>query len=378
MDATRFDELTRKLAAPLPRRRALRLAGITSLGWWSGSHAPGADARVCHIVGERCGKGIKGTCCPGTTCRRRKTGRGTCVCRPGLTSCNGYCFDIANDPQGCGPNCRTCPPDTDCCNGSCCPAGQRCCGGICTDLTADDQNCGGCTQVCPDGLTCCDSRCRVLAADPRHCGKCGHACGRGYLCQQGQCVCPAGWQDCGDGVCRNVQVDNDHCGQCGNACSRFNRCEQGQCVCGRDGVTCVKPHDPSTVCGLPDNSRCTESTDCCSDVCLYISPTDPGGNCLPCLGRGCQRRPCCGGYSCETRARDGQQFCGGCAPVGSDCLGDSECCVTTCTVEGERDGVPYRTCASLAGGPCGQPIDCRACYQGRRCVDVCVDGRCRI
>lgn len=378
MDAHRFDALVRQLAHRLPRRHVMRIAGAVVLSQHVVDGSREVEARTCHIVGERCGKGIKGRCCQGATCRRQKAGRGRCACPAGFTNCNGYCFDIMSDPLGCGPTCRTCPLDTDCCSGSCCPEGQRCCGGACTDLTTDNENCGGCTQLCPEGMTCCGSRCRLLESDPRHCGKCGHTCGRGYVCQQGQCVCPAGWQDCGDGVCRNLQVDNDHCGQCTNACSRLNRCEQGQCVCGRDGVICVGPQNPNTVCGVTAYGRCTENYECCSGSCNRDNRDDPEGVCGSCLRGYCDdSSDCCGGLSCETRPRDGLKFCGGCAATGGDCLFDSECCVSSCTVDEVVDGVTYKTCASLAGGPCRENFDCRSCYRGRRCVNACVGGRCQ-
>lgn len=379
MDAHHFDDLARSLADHLPRRHVLGIIGALALGHRLAGPPDEAVARVCRVVGERCGKGIKGNCCAGTTCRRRKSGRGTCACRAGLTECNGSCFDIANDPLGCGPACRTCPKDTDCCNGACCPAGQRCCGGICTDLTTDDANCGGCTQACPQDLTCCDSRCRVLAADPRHCGACGHACPATYICRDGQCVCPNGWQACG-GVCRNVQEDHVNCGQCGVVCSPLRRCQGGQCVCGREGVTCLEPWNPGTICGLPENHRCIENIDCCSGSC----DQDPGLSeerfCAPCQGRYCGGDGrCCGGFACTPRQRDETKWCGGCAGDDYDCATNDECCYSDCTPRSPSNPDAGRmTCLSLQGGPCVQNHDCRACGEHRNCVNACVDGRCRI
>lgn len=379
MDPLRFDDLARRLARRLPRRQALHALGAVVAAASVGSVVPDTSARVCRIVGEHCGKGFRGRCCEGASCNKRKSGRGVCTCRPGLTSCNGICFDIANDPRACGARCRACPDDTDCCNGGCCPPGWRCCGGVCTDLTGDDLNCGGCTQECPEGLTCCGSRCRLLEADPHHCGKCGNACGLGYLCQQGQCVCPAGWQDCGDGICRNLQANDDNnCGQCGNACSRLTRCQQGQCVCGRDGTQCVEPHNPVTVCGVPDDGRCTENYECCSGSCVRDVSDIPGGYCYPCLGRTCDgNHSCCGGYACLELLSTGEKFCGTCGGQDAECVSNSDCCFADCTVEGEVDGIPYSTCQSLAGGRCSQNHDCRACEEGRRCVGACIGGRCQ-
>lgn len=376
MDAPRFDQFARTLGHHLPRRHAFRLASAFILGRILTDDADDASARVCRVVGERCGKGITGHCCPGATCRRRKTGRGSCACRAGLTACNGYCFDIASDPLGCGPACRVCPVDTDCCNGACCPAGQRCCEGACTDLTTDDQNCGGCTQACPEGMTCCGSRCRLLEIDSRHCGTCGHACGRGAVCQQGQCVCAPGWADCGDGVCVNLQTDRAHCGRCEQTCSRPYLCQAGQCVCGGEGQRCVDTR--FTVCGIPDFGACTENIDCCSDACDRDIPDDPEGRCAPCRGVFCEpNRPCCGGETCVTRPRDGLGLCGGCAGQDQECTTNEECCYADCTRDNRDPGSDLRTCLSYGGGRCVVNRDCRSCRVDRLCRNVCVGGRCR-
>lgn len=371
MDTGQFDTFARSVGSRLPRRQAVRALGALLLGRRAWHEPESASARKCSLVDERCGKGISGHCCTGSFCRRRKKGRGSCTCRPGLTNCNGSCLDIASDPLGCGTGCRTCAEDTDCCNGVCCPPRWRCCGGGCIDLTADNDNCGGCTQVCPEGLTCCDSRCRLFDSDPRHCGACGHACGAGFICQAGQCVCPPGRQECG-GVCRDVQTDSANCGGCGVTCPRAYACQAGQCVCGPQSQVCygnaIRP------CGLQDHAVCTSDLECCTG-CDMDGLNDGTGRCYPCLGQYCDgNRRCCGGHACVTRARDGLQFCGGCAQQGGDCETNGECCTSDCAIDDDGSGT---ICSSLAGGRCVDNRDCRACYRGHRCVNACVGGRCQ-
>lgn len=366
MEAVRFDDLTRTISRLATRRGALRLlsGAVAALGLGA-SGQPGM-ARVCRTVGDRCGKGIKGHCCPGAVCRRGKKGRGRCVCRPGLTQCGDHCFDGPNDPRGCGPKCEVCPEETDCCNGACCPAGQRCCGGVCTDLTSDNANCGGCTQECPAGLTCCDSRCRLFTDDPRHCGTCGHACRRGEICANGQCVCRPGYADCGEGFCRDLQSDVRNCGACQAPCGSMQVCQAGQCVC-QPGTQICDEAEPSN-CGHADSAICTSNQECCTGGC-------DEGRCYPCRGQLCIRpeHTCCAGFECELRPEDDLKFCGGCAGSDQPCFTNADCCFSDCNEVGR-----FRLCLSRAGGPCARNRDCLACEEEGNCTNACVDGRCRV
>lgn len=128
MDASRFDDLTRTIGEVTTRRGALRFLSGAALGLGMGAQGPFASARACSLVGERCGK-RKGRCCGDASCRKGRSGVGVCVCPQNRTNCGGYCVDIRSNPNACGVTCAQCPPETDCCNGVCCPEGQRCCGG---------------------------------------------------------------------------------------------------------------------------------------------------------------------------------------------------------------------------------------------------------
>ncbi len=228
MDARRFDDVARLFGVTSTRRTAFRLAAATLFGIHHGASEHLAEARRCRLIGEPCGNKAKQRCCAGASCNKGAVGGGICTCAPNLTNCRGFCVDIASNPNACGANCDVCPDDTDCCNGSCCKAGQRCCGGTCTDLTSDNLNCGGCTQQCPENLTCCASRCRILNTDA-HCGACGFACDARRTCVEGRCDCRPGYRDCGDGVCRNLKTDRQNCGMCGRACGGSQTCRGGRC-----------------------------------------------------------------------------------------------------------------------------------------------------
>src|SRR5215216_1148147 len=372
MDNSRFDALTMAFSAVRSRRETARLFAIGAAAALGLREIVPASGRVCRQVGDHCGTGIKGHCCPGTSCRKGRKGHGHCVCRPGLTECGGYCFDINSDPLGCGATCVVCPKDTDCCNGVCCPAGQRCCGGECRDLTADNHNCGGCTQECPAGLTCCDSRCRDIQGDTRHCGRCDASCATGESCVNGQCACQAPNADCGDGICRNFQSDAANCGACGVRCGLNQICRGGQCECRTRYRRCGVSNPDR--CGLPDNAVCERNEDCCLHECQVSGGV---GHCQPCLGELCEGSgydfQCCGGLTCQVAPQPNLgYYCGGCVGLDWYCTNDADCCFSDCT------GSRFGTCVSLAGGRCASNLDCRACYIEDNCTNACVDGRCRV
>jgi hypothetical protein len=218
MSASRFDDLARALAAPMPRRRALRLcAGIVLAGAfpWLGASPATAGEQDCAGRNELCPT-------PGSTnCGHRfagQTGACCCYCCATPAECGGGngttgyfcrtpCVDDAfhqcmndstenydreqesgcgGDPEGCqdaifiwagalidakvkqhtcrqqaqgkcGP-CETCDFESGLC-ASRCPPSESCCAGVCTDLANDPNNCGSCGRVCVAPSTCNNGHC---------------------------------------------------------------------------------------------------------------------------------------------------------------------------------------------------------------------------
>jgi hypothetical protein len=107
----------------------------------------------------------------------------SCLCRPGLTECDGECVDLHSDGDHCG-RCTT-----------------SCASGHCGDETCQ-------TPTCPGFPDICGTRCTDTASDPLNCGRCDQACATHQLCVQGECmdavfpnclVCPC--PECGDLSC---------------------------------------------------------------------------------------------------------------------------------------------------------------------------------
>jgi hypothetical protein len=263
MDHSRFDDITKILAAP-SRRSLLGIAGAAALaavlGW------DDADARrkkkkkkkpkPCteNCVGKVCGEsnGCGGACtaCPtGKTCIN-----GVCVttsCSPACTSGQHCCDALGFGTFGCW----NCCDDQDCIDnavfnaqgrvvcrsGGCncpdelpalCPAGFGTAAQQCTDPRSDKRNCHPdrftCGPGCPNDpdWECCDGACAFLPGcvaggssgdcQRQHCGTCGTPClGEGIGCCNGACV---------------DMTQDPNCGACGADCSAVGKiCDGGTC-----------------------------------------------------------------------------------------------------------------------------------------------------
>jgi hypothetical protein len=153
-----FDELAKTLAAPISRRRALRVfatglgASVFALGGLDT-----ADAFRCRQVGQRCREDSE--CCGyhGNATGSCNPATGRCYCPPpndhecAKTRQCVQCDPSTQtfNPTTCQCECNTgysacvspfgsffcCPPNTQCCSGSvaasCCPTGQCCPSGYC-------------------------------------------------------------------------------------------------------------------------------------------------------------------------------------------------------------------------------------------------------
>jgi len=218
-----FDEFSKSLAEPVPRRESLRrlgaaIAGVVLAPVGLGTSWARSAADPCKAFCNQCPKQKRSQClaacraCSGNTSRLCGTcGNYTC-CAGGSACCGGYCADLDNDYDNCGG-----------CGYSCNQAGLNEVG-VCVD--------GDCHYQCVSGATRCNGTCTFVTSDPNNCGACGHVCPESTpFCQQGVCVangCPGGSTMCG-GICTNLAFDTRNCGACGVVCGPGMTCSGGVC-----------------------------------------------------------------------------------------------------------------------------------------------------
>ncbi len=258
-----WDEFSKSLAQPVPRRESLRRLGIVVAGAVLGplGLAPAVAGRTdpCKAFCKCRNKRQQDQCLRACKACNKNVSRlgGSCgnyfCCAAGQSSCGNYCADLAIDPYNCGA-----------------------CGSVCREPGLYEYGAcvdGECTYACADGATYCNGTCTFLGWDPYNCGECGKVCpASAPYCNQGACsVCPPGTALCG-GECVDLLNDPDNCGACGNSCGAY-ACVQGSC-----------------------NAPCAEGLIRCSGVC--IDPSSDPYNCGAC---GVECPPdmiCIGGY-CE-------------------------------------------------------------------------------
>jgi hypothetical protein len=251
-----WDEFSKSLAEPVPRRESLRRLGLALsaavLGPLGGQFAGAGHQDPCkafcrcsnHRQKDQCLKVCK-ACNKDVSRLAGSCGNYVC-CGAGQTSCGSYCADLASDPYNCGA-----------CGYACHPPGPYEYG-ACID--------GGCEYVCAEGAVYCGDVCTFLGWDPNNCGACGNVCGGpnpscyGGACSQctpscpegwcggdgcgGECACPSGmyceynycYADCVfpfilcGGVCVDPTSDRYNCGGCGVQCADDEACISGFCV----------------------------------------------------------------------------------------------------------------------------------------------------
>jgi hypothetical protein len=275
-----WDEFSKSLAEPVPRRESLRRLGLVFTGAALAplSAALGAVKRggqdPCKAFCNGCSRQTRSQClaacqaCNGNTSRLCGSCGNYVCCGSGQSCCDGHCTDLTNDFYNCGGCGNTCDPpglyeDGACVNGTClyeCVPGATRCNGICTDMASDPNNCGACGNVCPDsapycnqgvcnscppGFVLCGGSCVDLSRDPGNCGACGNVCAADESCVYGACApsggedctpdspywpncCPGGWTICG-GACVYTYSDPYNCGACGNVCEPGFVCSSGAC-----------------------------------------------------------------------------------------------------------------------------------------------------
>ena len=252
-----WDEFSKSLSEPVPRRESLRRLGAVFAGALLGSvglktawAAPRTDP--CKAFCRCSNKWEQNACLEACRNCNKDPSRlcGSCW--------SGYaCTDLANDVRHCGACFHNCWSEaraneqSACLDGECvydCVAGAVDCDGTCSYLGWDPANCGTCGNLCggstpycnqgtctacPPGQTLCTGSCVDLAFDGANCGACGNVCDEWTpVCNQGTCIaCQEGLTDCG-GFCTDLQWDEYNCGACGYSCWPAG-CQNGSC--GQEG-----------------------------------------------------------------------------------------------------------------------------------------------
>lgn len=139
------------------------------------SCAPGEDC----VAGE-CADVCDGMCDP----TLKVCDNGVCVCRAGLSFCNGLCVDLDTNAGDCG-ECQVRCQGNFCSRGECvplCPADLTSCpDGACADLSQDDLHCGDCDTTCAADEVCVGGACQGYHLAP--CEECPcEACGADACC----------------------------------------------------------------------------------------------------------------------------------------------------------------------------------------------------
>jgi hypothetical protein len=224
MDTSRFDLLSKQLAAAGTRREALQALAALSLGGTAlalgESEAKPARGRS-GVEAQHLRRRKRWYCLNGKSMRRyrRKQEKllaqgatlGKCkACTAGQGQCNGGCCNNGVCAPGTATN--ACGAGGEACTA--CVAGESCVGGECVVTT-----CGA--RTCPNG--CCDGNTCLEGTGDEACGTGGeacHACAAGQVCQQQVCVthCTPDGQPC----------DPFNPGAC---CSQACRNEAGGPVC---------------------------------------------------------------------------------------------------------------------------------------------------
>ena len=307
-----IDNLARALAEPMPRRRAVRLLGVTLVA----AVAPGMRAGRAFAQGTP--KCVDRTCGANKFSCKMVVGGGVVhkmCCGPPVN--RYFCDGNPNVPDTvkCGDKCPTGEPCLSktldaggCPNFNCCnPKTERCARGGCETCTQAEK-CG--PKCCPKGSDCCY---RPPGASPSRPSKLRRVCCKPpNLCQAGICNCPSGDEAC----------DGKRCCTRKERCATCSGCDEKGC----DRFLAYKccPDAKPRCCGgtcCPDESRCC-GTKCCPKDQLCAKSQETGK--LVCcaeknvvLSEGASAKVCCDGLFPEPDA-DGR-CCNGLAGEDEDC-----------------------------------------------------------
>lgn len=192
-----LDEAARILAAPMPRRRAIRLLGSAFAAAIVG-HAAYASAATCTPPSYSCGNGnANSICCPPNTCCAKRGNKAAC-CTTGQCVCdNGTCASSTGGT--CPSGCAVCPPGLAQGGGAsgnylvAVPAGAAVAGATLPAMKQTGANCA--TQQVSGGpqlFSCGNGKDYSICCPTGAC--CAKQGKKAACCAKGQCVC-------GNGTC---------------------------------------------------------------------------------------------------------------------------------------------------------------------------------
>jgi hypothetical protein len=252
-----------------------------------------------------CGNGIRE---PGEVCDGSDLGGTSCAgagCTGGTPSCTASCEIDLSSCTGCpvcdgdgvceeAESCENCPSD---CLAS---SGAQCGNGVCEEAGGEDclscpADCRGVQSGKPSGRFCCG------AGGGENPLPCRDALCRssGYACTDSAVTASC----CGDATCDGMENGFN----CGIDCGPPPFCGDGQCASGEDACSCTSDcgaPPASESCGDGFDDDCDGQIDCADSDCASAPECQPS-----------------------------------CAPRGSACTSDSDCCSLTC-----RGKVQSRVC----------------------------------
>ncbi len=405
MDGSRFDHLTRSLAAGTSRRTVLKallglggaatMGGVVAEGPVEAARRPTPTPIPHKCPGVQTWNGTKCVCPPNLSQCVPSVGPACCndqLVKPGApdySECcdNACCHGTCYGEELCCPTGNTVCNGRDCCDvGQACCSVDDCCSGACY---AGNQFCcaAGTGEICGDD--CCDT------ATERCCEREG-----GPVCIpiDGCCLdrdCPGDDAQCLAGFC-NPQT---------NGCEQRSACTGDERCCpDQPGVgVCLGPDDCCAAFDCTDPPRdiacpvascvenachyeemCSEGTFCCAgELCCPLpggccSFEDGTNKCVPecCDASNCKRPP----DACSTPVCDADGYChyeGSCTDGLTCCSTDGNVCAECCgddtsTCDPQRY---WPECVECIGGTCSaentQFDPCNAFDGG-----WCDDGRC--
>lgn len=317
-----LDDLARRLAEPMPRRRALGVIGGAVAGLALGGVRPSRS------VAQSC----RYQACPSKT-----NPAGLYCCGSAGGSC---CYGPSGDAYACCLASESCDTATGQCIAARCPTGRTPCGS--RECCRSDQVCQGgrCVKKCPDRRVRCGSRC----------------CRRGERCVNGRC------RRCGNGA--------KGCGR--KCCGRDEFCcnpRRGTCCKTKGGQCCFTDPD-----NMESSGVCCQSPSECARVGTLDGTNVPGKGhvCCPPSRQSPGNGACCPPGSTAHPGGNGIVAVG--VPLG--CCPNDRLCNGRCLARAPGSGVDERCCGGTPRNVASDPANCGACGNVCPSGQGCFSGVC--